>query len=621
MWFGFGNLQAQNQKGETPLSPQAWVEKMNMGSWWLFTYPGRADNNILTDNYSPRILDSLQQMGINGGRLHWQAKDDFDSSLVLNQQAIDYFGEIIDDMTSRGMAVCFQIHTTEKAMTSRVIQRCINGWTQVCQAYKDKSYLLAMCPVIEFHGWDDYYLVNGDTIWKTDPAYDPQVKIDSLNWLYDTLTRIFRQYNPNRIMSYKPWGSASRAKFEDLTFPFGDDPAPNGDTAFYYVASMSGSYGMGEWWRWKKNMDPDTLQMIKEQTMRSGISTTKDVGVHHALLYRESTGIPFWIDHWDPAYWKRFFDGEQAHWTIEQNLAYINFFNDTMRMQGLAGAGMQTRRFWNDKTDDLIRIGDHYLYPNYLGPDSMSVLMMQLLKSKVNIPEDSLQRYCLSYSRNESGYIKRVKLYSMDHSSTYTNTGDATNKRFYEQNYSDTLKVVRGQRVEMEVVLDSVSVDSLQKLDLYVWFDWNRDGDFGDVGELVHAENNVGRTVNRFYIEIPVECNKGLSVMRVRSHYGDKYGAASCSFTEKGEVEDYLVRIVDADSVGWSGGYDMNWNNAANWSNHQVPDYTFDVEIPSSQSVGHSPEIPENTEVLLNSLKLNSGAELSVKGTLKILKK
>ncbi len=370
---------------DDPLTPKQWLKNMKWGSWWIFTEPDDPDGNIPTI-YSPKILDSLMELGINGGRLHWQAKDDFLSDYQIKPEVLQFYGDVIDDMTGKGMSICLMVHFTDKDITQEVKKKLFLGWKQVCEAFQDKSYLLAMCPMIEFHGWQNYYVQNGDTIWAGDSDYDPQVKIDSLNWLYDSLTRIFRQTNPKRIISYKPWGSARKAQFEQLTLPFADDPPFDSDDPKYYMVSFSGSYGMGEWWRWHPNMDPDTLQMIKEQTVRAGISTTIDAGLHHAINWRQQTGIQFWCDHWYPAFWKRINGNLHDHWTYEQNLAYINFFVDTMMAQGTAGAGIQTRHFWNDNTDDLIRLGDNFSpggqHPEF---DTMSVKMRALLRYKASV--------------------------------------------------------------------------------------------------------------------------------------------------------------------------------------------------------------------------------------------
>ncbi len=374
---------------DPPLTPEEWVSRMTYGSWWLFTIPPADDTNITIDGYSPRILDSLHTLGINGGRLHWVVSDVYlmenpesPGDTIIDPRSVDFVGKMIDDFTARGMAICLQVSFEKKGvktMPEYVKQRHFNGWRQLSEAYKDKSHLLAMCPVIEFHGWQYYVDDNGNL--KPNPK---EVCRDSLNWLYDSLTVIFREYNPDRIMSYKPWGSSKRGELETLAFPFGHDPAPGSGEPVYYIASMSGSYGMGDWYKWNPDMDPDTLQMIKEQTMRAGISATADIGIHHAVNFRKETGINFWIDHWDPALWKRINEGVESHWTVEQNLAYIAFMMDTLKALGTAGAGMQTRRFWNDRTDNWIEIGvdaGDGSDGNLLA-DTMSVRMIEMMREK-----------------------------------------------------------------------------------------------------------------------------------------------------------------------------------------------------------------------------------------------
>ncbi len=380
----------QDTPPDAPLTPQEWIRKMTYGSWWIFTIPPKDDTNISTDGYSPRILDSLQTLGIHGGRLHWVVSDEYlmedpdhPGDTLIRPESVAFVSRMIDDFTARGMAICLQVSFEDKGvktMPEYVKQRHFNGWRQLSEAYRGKSHLLAMCPVIEFHGWQYYRDDNGDL-----QPYDRKVSRDSLNWLYDSLTVIFREYNPDRIMSYKPWGSSKRGEIETLAFPFGNDPSPHSGQPIYYVASMSGSYGMGEWFRWKPDMDPGTLRLIKEQTMRAGLTDTSlDVGIHHAMRVRDTSGISFWIDHWDPAFWKHLDEDITRHWTIEQNLAYIEFMMDTLKAIGSAGAGMQTRRFWNDKTDNWVEIGVDAGdgSDGNLSADSMSVRMIEMMREK-----------------------------------------------------------------------------------------------------------------------------------------------------------------------------------------------------------------------------------------------
>ena len=373
------SLSAQQGLPDKPLSSQQWVEKMNYGSWWIFNIPPEKDNRIKIGNYSPRIIDSLRILGINGGRLHWQAKDMFDKNNHLYKKSLDFVEKMVDDFLERDMAICLQISFGNKDMSPKIKQRYYNGWREVSERMKNKSHLLAMCPVIEFHGWQsDTH--NGQPLTKV-------MMQDSLNRLYDTLTVIFRESNPTRIMSYKPWGAAKDAEFKTLDFPFGNDPAPDSGKPFYYIASFSGSYGIGHWEKWYAGMPAGELQALKDETMNGGRSlVTKKgkkrlSGINAALKFREDTGIPFWCDHWEPNFWgkskKKSQEQGKKVWSIEQNIAYTEFFMDTLKAIGSGGAGLQTRRFYNDKTDDLIREK-----PKMTESERMSVEMIKLFRRK-----------------------------------------------------------------------------------------------------------------------------------------------------------------------------------------------------------------------------------------------
>jgi hypothetical protein len=110
---------------------------------------------------------------------------------------------------------------------------------------------------------------------------------------------------------------------------------------------------MGDWDTWTPTMSQTDLDALYFQTMNAGSSDVKKVwGINSAILHKQNTGIPFWCDHWRPNYHKHANDGNQ--WTMEQNLAYVEFFEDKLLEIGSAGAGLQTRTFWSDTTNALI---------------------------------------------------------------------------------------------------------------------------------------------------------------------------------------------------------------------------------------------------------------------------
>ena len=322
---------------------------MGNGNWLIFHIP-QDDFGFADVSFSPELLDSLKAAGYTGGRLHWQARDLVDPvTHLIDTGAVSYMSWIMDELSERDMAVCFQYDCLTKeepdSMGAVAKSKYFTTWEQLCMAFKDKSHNIAMCPVIEFHGWQYLKVLYTDT---KDERYLAQM-YDSTNWFYNECTKIFRTYNPTRIISYKPWGSAKRMEFHTLDFPF-DGNHPNPDSG-YYVASGSGSYGMGEWSDYGV-WSTYTLDDLKWQAVTAGLGKP-EFGIHYGVQWREQTGIQFWVDHWEPATWHR-----PGEWTDEQNLAYTDFFLDTLQALGISSSGPQTRRFWdNDKSRFM---SDHF---------------------------------------------------------------------------------------------------------------------------------------------------------------------------------------------------------------------------------------------------------------------
>lgn len=82
---------------------------------------------------------------------------------------------------------------------------------------------------------------------------------------------------------------------------------------------------------------------------------------------------------------------------------------------------------------------------------------------------------------------------------------------------------------------------------LYAFFDWNRDGDFGDAGEFIKdtvANNETSVTLN---IVVPGNAGNSFAGMRLRITTDDlgTGDAASLGYASNGEVEDYYMEIVE----------------------------------------------------------------------------
>ena len=96
--------------------------------------------------------------------------------------------------------------------------------------------------------------------------------------------------------------------------------------------------GNGNWMIF--NIEPDDFTFA---------DVSYDPAIPDSLLSIGQTGGRVWIDHWEPDYWKN------GAWTAEQNLAYTDYLLDTLRTLGIAGAGPQTRRLWDNENKRFFR--------------------------------------------------------------------------------------------------------------------------------------------------------------------------------------------------------------------------------------------------------------------------
>lgn len=221
--------------------------------------------------------------------------------------------------------------------------------------------------------------------------------------------------------------------------------------------------------------------------------------------------------------------------------------------------------------------------------------------------------YCSAYSTNPAGTIARVQLGSIDKTSTYTNTGGADpNDTYYEDwtAYSTDIAISSSN----SITVTNASTNS--GLDLGIWIDWNKDGDFTDTNEEVLCGIDNGGA-GTFTINVPADALLGSTRMRLRTKY---YGStcSSCGSTANGEVEDYSVNIT-ASSISWNGNSSTDWATAGNWSGSSVPNSSNNVTIPTSPSGGVFPVIGSGTtSTEVNDLTIESGASLTISGHLTV---
>ena len=214
--------------------------------------------------------------------------------------------------------------------------------------------------------------------------------------------------------------------------------------------------------------------------------------------------------------------------------------------------------------------------------------------------------YCAGNSTYYYGYISRVQFGSIDKSSSYTNVGG-----FYYENWTAfSTNVTVGQSYNITVTNPYNDID----LDLAIWIDWNRDGDFNDTDENVLCLiNNYGE--GTFSVNVPSTAEVGKTRMRLRTKYYDTF-CSSCGTTNNGEVEDYSVNVQPA-SATWNGTT-TNWTDVSNWPNGIVPNSSYIVTIPSVPANGNFPVIQASTAAKCYSFTLQNGATINILGTLEV---
>ena len=79
-----------------------------------------------------------------------------------------------------------------------------------------------------------------------------------------------------------------------------------------------------------------------------------------------------------------------------------------------------------------------------------------------------------------------------------------------------------------------------------VWIDFNRDGDFGDAGELAFDAGGLNNTAITASIKVPNNASIGTSRVRIAMKYNES--ADACESYTYGEVEDYAVNIIGSNN-------------------------------------------------------------------------
>jgi len=279
---------------DAPITPAEFSKKMGSGSWMIFDVDGGENNSRI--GYNSQIPAIMKANGSNGGRLHINlAKGSYDVALefpTLYPEAVTDVNNMIDGFIAEGMYVVIHVATIDaknlfddvdpnSASYKFAMNQHITIWTQLCNIIKDKSHKLAICPVIEFHGWRDFKSSNR-------PALDTGFN-DFLQQSFD----VFRASNPTRIISYKGYAASriNRDPWDALNIPFGD-------ATDYYMVNGSGAT-VDQFEKWIEYGKPSAAYTLAEMKQQVDDYYAPAVVYSQANTYSSGGDMIVMVDHWD----------------------------------------------------------------------------------------------------------------------------------------------------------------------------------------------------------------------------------------------------------------------------------------------------------------------------------
>lgn len=161
--------------------------------------------------------------------------------------------------------------------------------------------------------------------------------------------------------------------------------------------------------------------------------------------------------------------------------------------------------------------------------------------------------YCNSYGQDASEeWIHRFQIAEIDNLSGY-NAG-------YGDFISLSATLTIGSSTSFTITPEWSGRSYNEAYD--IWIDFNRDGQFDDVSELVASIGKTRNSIIQGNISIPTSAISGTTRMRVSMKYNGN--ASSCEIFRWGEVEDYTVNLVNGSSSGRSSIIEANVTKAGN---------------------------------------------------------
>ena len=184
----------------------------------------------------------------------------------------------------------------------------------------------------------------------------------------------------------------------------------------------------------------------------------------------------------------------------------------------------------------------------------MKTRLLQLstfLAAFLGFAQFAAAQYCTpSYSLSCQQYYMTVRSFSTSGGSVnITNNNQSGNGCGNNAGYSYYSTLGHTTAVQ-SVVNFSVSTGPTYNVRVYLWVDYNQDGDFIDAGEQVAYNNNVGNNSTwASSFTIPATANIGTTRMRIRTLYYGSSGMHPCNNLPYGESEDYNLTIGNSLSL------------------------------------------------------------------------
>jgi hypothetical protein len=155
--------------------------------------------------------------------------------------------------------------------------------------------------------------------------------------------------------------------------------------------------------------------------------------------------------------------------------------------------------------------------------------------------------YCASNGNNTNDeYIQRVQIGSIDNITGASPGG-----------YGDYTNLSTNLGASNSITITPFWTGTIYAEGYAVWVDWNRDGDFGDAGELAYSRSATTATPITGSFNVPGGASAGPTRMRVSMKYNGI--PTPCESFTYGEVEDYIV-VIPSSVQGFTG----NTNNTNN---------------------------------------------------------